>query len=83
MQHARLIEHLGGFRLVATKLGLDPTTVWRWQGNGIPPERWPDVLRLAKKIGLVVTLDQLMRASPVSRRKATAKPKDDVTARAS
>ena len=78
MQHARLIEHLGGFRLVATKLGLDPTTVWRWQGNGIPPERWPAVLRLAKRVGLVVTVDQLLRTSPVVQRKAAAKPKDEL-----
>ena len=78
MQHARLIEHLGGFRLVATKLGLDPTTVWRWQSNGIPPERWPAVLRLAKRVGLVVTVDQLLRTSPVVQRKAAAKPKDEL-----
>lgn len=83
MRHDQIIEHLGGFRHVAGKLGLDPTTVWRWKGNGIPPERWPAVLHLAKRKGLIVTLDQLMRASPVSRRKAPAKPKDDVTARAS
>ena len=83
MRHDKIIDHLGGFRHVAGKLGLDPTTVWRWQGNGIPPERWPAVLQLAKRKGLIVTLDQLMRASPVSRRKAPTNPKDDVTARAS
>jgi hypothetical protein len=83
MQHARLIDHLGGWRVVARKLNVAPTTVWRWQENGIPAERWPAVLQLAKRVGLVVTVDQLLRASPVVRRKAGAtKPKDDL-ARAS
>jgi hypothetical protein len=79
MQHARLIDHLGGWRIVARKLDVAPTTVWRWQENGIPVEHWPALLQLAKKVGLAVTSDQLMRAHPAVRRRIG---KDDL-ARAS
>jgi hypothetical protein len=64
MRHDQIIDYLGGWRVVARKLNVAPTTVWRWKDNGIPAERWPAVMALAKKAGVALTLEQLMRTYP-------------------
>jgi len=82
MRHGRIIDQLGGWWEVANSLSLNPSTVWRWKSNGIPPGRWPAIITLARKAGLVLTTDQLMRDSPVCR-KGVARLKDTVTLRVS
>lgn len=72
MNHATVIERLGGYRYVARHVERDPTTVCRWQQTGIPAEHWPAILRLARRKGVRLSLDQLQRASPLWGKPVTA-----------
>jgi hypothetical protein len=77
VDHATIIERLGGYRYVAEQIGRDPTTVFRWQTTGIPAEHWPAILRLAKRhITWLerLTLDKIERTSPLWGDRAAAKP---------
>ena len=65
VDHATIIERLGGYQYVAEHVERDPTTVCRWQSNGIPPEHWPAILRLARRQRLRLKLEQIERASPL------------------
>ena len=65
MDHATIIDRLGGYRQVAERVGRDPTTVFRWQSTGIPAEHWPAILRQARKRRLRLSLTQIERASPL------------------
>ena len=71
MDHAELIERLGGYRALADKLGRHPTTVFKWQSTGIPADLWPAVLRLCHR-RIKLTYRDLEEGSP----------KEPVTARA-
>lgn len=51
MQHADVIDRLGGYRAVAEALGENPTTVQNWRRRGIPGRFWPAIARLATKRG--------------------------------
>jgi hypothetical protein len=60
MDHSALIDSLGGTFAVAKSLGCDPGRVSRWRKGGIPPARFPAVVKLAARYGLRdVTLDAL------------------------
>jgi hypothetical protein len=48
MDHAALIEALGGPAFVAAALGCDRTRAVRWRTDGIPPARFPGIIELAR-----------------------------------
>jgi DNA-binding transcriptional regulator YdaS (Cro superfamily) len=47
-----IIDALGGTGKVAERLGLWESTVSGWRTRGIPPARWPELVRLASEIGV-------------------------------
>ena len=61
-----LLERLGGYRFVATKLKRNPSSVFRWQTTGNPTAVWPALTRLCKRQGIELTVDDLV---PPPRRK--------------
>jgi hypothetical protein len=65
VDHATIIERLGGYRFVAKRIKRDPTTVFRWQSTGIPAEHWPAILRLARRREVELSLDAIARSSPI------------------
>jgi hypothetical protein len=71
MDHSTLLIALGDYRTVARRLGRHHSTISRWKSAGIPPEHWPQIIRLAKRANVRITLDQLAAASPVFGRTAT------------
>lgn len=61
--HAALIDALGGNKAVSNGInGCKPVTVGAWKRAGrIPPEAWPEILRMARAKGLHdITSDWLM-----------------------
>lgn len=64
MDHAEIIDRLGGNSAVADRLGRDRTSVSRWRINGIPAVIWPHILRLAQGRHVKLSLDDLANASP-------------------
>ena len=73
MKHDKLIDHLGGYAVLATKVKRNPSTTFRWwQNASIPPEYWAKVADLAKRQGLPdVDLASLARTSPTVRKLAS------------
>lgn len=71
MQHTEIIEHLGGPYVIARKLRMAPSTVWRWKSKGIPLGYWPRIQRLGKAKGLRLSLEKIALGSPVIRAKET------------
>ena len=53
------IDMLGGTGAVATALGLLDSTVSGWRDRGIPPARWPSIVKLAESLGKPVTFEVL------------------------
>lgn len=47
-----VIDELGGTGKVASSLGLEDSTVSGWRTRGIPPARWPALVRLATERGV-------------------------------
>jgi hypothetical protein len=71
MNHAVIIERLGGPALVASALGRHRTRVLRWRVVGIPPARFLDVVKLARRYGLQdITLDALYAGRALIQRRA-------------
>jgi hypothetical protein len=63
-KHRAILERIGSYSAIAAALGVDHSTVWRWGEYGIPPDRWLDLVDLArdrKKRG--VTLIGLARCA--------------------
>ena len=57
-----VIQTLGGSAYVGRSLGVRPQAVSHWmhrQGKGIPIERVLDLIRLGKKLGVVITPQQV------------------------
>ena len=52
MDHAIIIDALGGPDALAAALGRDRSSVYRWRTQGIPPLRWADVARVAAAAGV-------------------------------
>lgn len=52
--HRSLIDALGGNKAVSDEIeGCLPVRVGQWKiGNRIPPEYWPDIIRIASEKGL-------------------------------
>jgi hypothetical protein len=60
MDHSAIIDQLGGTSAVAKALGCNPGRVSRWRSGGIPPVRYPAVVKLAKRFGSPeITLEAL------------------------
>lgn len=65
----QIIELFGGVRPLARALGLDPSTISRWQtpkkkrgtGGRIPAAHQGALLRLAKKRRIQISADQLIQ----------------------
>jgi DNA-binding transcriptional regulator YdaS (Cro superfamily) len=49
MDHSAIIDTLGGTSAFAKALGCNPGRVSRWRSGGIPPVRYPAVVKLAKR----------------------------------
>jgi hypothetical protein len=64
MRHDRIIERLGGYALLADRLGHAVSTVNRWQRTGIPATRWGAVLTEADRKGVRLTLRDLHDGAP-------------------
>lgn len=65
MKHEKILEELGGYRAVADRLDLHPTTVFKWARDGIPHKRWLQVEKLAKRMGSPkITLELIARGYP-------------------
>lgn len=63
-----VLERLGGKITVARALKLNNSTLSRWcspvpigTGGSIPQRHWPALMRLAKKQGIRLTLDDLVQ----------------------
>ena len=54
MNHAPIIDALGGYVTLARDLNLPKTTVHTWRTRGIPSRKWPELLALpsAKKAAI-------------------------------
>lgn len=71
MDHATLIKLLGGPSPISAALGCHRTRVCRWRTQGIPPARYPSVVKLARKVGLAgVTLEALHAGRALTERRA-------------
>jgi hypothetical protein len=65
MDHAAIIDALGGARSVANALGVNRSEPYRWAERGIPGHRWKSVVALAEHLGIwSVTADLLMAGAP-------------------
>jgi hypothetical protein len=64
-----LIDKLGGYRVLAERVGRSPSRVHRWQDEGIPPSSWRDVLAEAHAQGLRISLDDIAALEVAPREK--------------
>jgi hypothetical protein len=62
----QIIEALGGQAAVAEALGCGVSTISNWKARGLPPGRHTDLLLLAKKRLVPLTLEHIL-ALPSSR----------------
>lgn len=74
MQHQVIIDELGVAEL-AQQFGLARTSVWRWRTRGIPVGYWRRIQRIAKRRGMILSLEHLALGSPALQRKP-AKDRD-------
>lgn len=58
-----IIKALGGGSTVAAGIGCGPSAVSNWLSDGaIPKGRWPDLLQLAERNGVSLTLADIRAA---------------------
>lgn len=62
MEHAAIIDALGGYTAIARALNVGPNHVWRWGiARAIPARRWPIIVHLAQQAGLPhITVEALL-----------------------
>jgi hypothetical protein len=66
MEHKDILAALGYYREVAARMGVHHSTVSRWKTEGIPPEYWPRVVRMARARKVRgITLEVIEAGSPV------------------
>jgi hypothetical protein len=87
MLHDEIIDQLGGDVAVADTLGLDASRPRRWRRWGIPAERWPALVEMARAKGLAaITFEALHQGAsaqfPLPARKPGRKPKAQASAEA-
>lgn len=65
MDHRAILNAIGDYKDIAAKLGLHPSNVSRWKSDGIPPEHWPSISRMARARHLRgITLELIETTSP-------------------
>ena len=42
----QIIDALGGKHEAAERFGIQEQSVRKWKRNGLPPEHWPDIVKL-------------------------------------
>lgn len=67
MRHDRIIDLLGGNTTLGRLLDRSDSAISRWRTNGIPPNFWPRIVRLAAKLDVDVTFDKLAAGPPSDR----------------
>jgi hypothetical protein len=78
MDHRAILNAIGHYTEIARQLGVHPTSVCRWQTDGIPPVHWAGILRMARSRRVKgITLDLIESTSPVygeARKDRSAQP---------
>ena len=73
-KHARIIERLahecGSQIELAETIGVSNTRLSKWKTFGVPPRHWPLLLRIAEQFRVPLTLHDLDRGSPLTRKRA-------------
>jgi hypothetical protein len=64
MDHAAIIQRLGGNTYVGERLGLHRTSVSRWATFGIPSGYYASLIALADDLGIRLTMAQLAAGHP-------------------
>ena len=65
MDHRDILNAIAHYKAVAERMGVHPSTACRWKAEGIPPEYWPRIVRMARAYGARwVTIDLLESTSP-------------------
>jgi hypothetical protein len=65
MRHDRIIDLFGGNSVLGKLVGRSDSAISRWRDNGIPPNHWPMLTRLARKLEIEdVTIDSLAAGHP-------------------
>jgi hypothetical protein len=62
-----IMDALGGYRVVAAKLGVDPASAHNWtrERRGIPAHYWPQIVGLGAEASLGwITFDLLRKLNP-------------------
>lgn len=59
-----VLDRLGGNSVLSTELGVDDSTVSTWRRRGIPPGRWPALVRLAADRGASEITFEALAALP-------------------
>jgi hypothetical protein len=71
MDHSAIIDTLGGTSAVAKALGCNPGRASRWRSGGIPPARYPAVVKFARRLGFhEITLEVLYEGRALMLRRA-------------
>lgn len=61
--HRQIVNALGGYRFIASALGVSAVAAWRWQERGIPAKHWPRLIEMAAERGVAeITPETLMRS---------------------
>jgi transcriptional regulator with XRE-family HTH domain len=65
MDHRVILDSLGYYRDIAARLGVSHSTVSRWKAEGIAPEYWPAIYRMARaQRRFEITLEAIEEGSP-------------------
>lgn len=73
MDHATIIERLGGPSAVARLTKRHPSRASRWRSEGIPRQHWPELIRAAEAAGKCeITMDALLSGEPMQSAEARA-----------
>jgi len=65
MRHDRIIDLLGGNTTLGRLVGRSDSAISRWRINGIPPNYWPELARLARKLKVEdITIESLAAGHP-------------------
>jgi DNA-binding transcriptional regulator YdaS (Cro superfamily) len=65
MDHKAILNAIADYKVIAARLGVHPSSVSRWKRDGIPPEYWPAISRMARAKHLRgITLELIQAGSP-------------------
>ena len=65
MDHRAILNSLGYYKDIAARLGVHHSTVSRWKSEGIAPEYWPAIFRMARAQRIRgITLEAIEEGSP-------------------